>query len=71
MKLASLPRPWPVLLHCICRFLAVRPEGANHQRMRNPSGELSIDSVADGAVLLTGLTVACAVNSLIALTPVE
>jgi hypothetical protein len=39
--------------------------------MRNPSGELSIDSVADGAVLLTGLTVACAVNSLIALTPVE
>jgi hypothetical protein len=28
-------------------FLAVRPEGANHQWRRNPPGELSIDPVAD------------------------
>ena len=43
-------RPYRVrcfLLHCICRLLAVRPEGANHQWRRNPPGELSIDPVAD------------------------
>jgi hypothetical protein len=35
------------LLRCMGPFLAVRPEGANHQWRRNPPGELSIDPVAD------------------------
>src|SRR4029077_15328828 len=35
------------LLRCICRFLAVRPEGADHQWRKIPPGELSIDPVAD------------------------
>ena len=35
------------LLHCICRLLAVRPEGANHQWRKIPPRELSIDLVAD------------------------
>jgi hypothetical protein len=35
------------LLRCICRLLAVRPEGANHQWRKNPPRELSIDLVAD------------------------
>src|SRR6516225_9951969 len=32
-----------ILLHCICRLLAVRLEGANHQWRKIPPGELSID----------------------------
>jgi hypothetical protein len=28
-------------------YMAVRPEGANHQWRKNPPGELSIDPVAD------------------------
>jgi hypothetical protein len=35
------------LLRCICRLLAVRPEGADHQWRKIPPGELSIDPVAD------------------------
>jgi hypothetical protein len=35
------------LLQCISPFMAVRPEGANHQWRKNPPGELSIDPVAD------------------------
>jgi hypothetical protein len=27
----------------VCRKLAVRPEGANHQRRKKPLGELSIE----------------------------
>jgi hypothetical protein len=30
-----------------CLFLAVRPEGADHQWRKIPPGELSIDPVAD------------------------
>jgi hypothetical protein len=30
-----------------CRFVAVRPEGANHQWRKNPPRELSIDLEAD------------------------
>jgi putative tryptophan/tyrosine transport system substrate-binding protein len=36
-----------LLLHCMGPFMAVRPEGANHQWRKNPPGELSIDPVAD------------------------
>jgi hypothetical protein len=36
-----------LLLHWICRQLAVRPEGANHQWRKIPPGELSIDPEAD------------------------
>ena len=47
---ANLSRPvsgGTTVLHCICRLLAVRPEGADHQWRENPPGELSIDPVAD------------------------
>jgi hypothetical protein len=35
------------LLGCICRLMAVRPEGADYQWRKIPHGELSIDPVAD------------------------
>jgi len=35
------------LLHCICRLMAERPEGADYQWRKIPLGELSIDPVAD------------------------
>jgi hypothetical protein len=34
------------LLHCICRLMAVRPEGADYQWRKIPPGELSIDPVS-------------------------
>jgi hypothetical protein len=34
-------------LHCMSPEVAVRPEDANHQWRKNPTGELSIDPVAD------------------------
>jgi hypothetical protein len=35
------------LLHRICQFLAVRPEGADHQWRKIEPGEMSIDPEAD------------------------
>jgi hypothetical protein len=44
------------LLHCICRLMAVRLEGANHQWRKIPPEELSIDPEADGRLgRVTGL----------------
>jgi hypothetical protein len=43
----ALRAAYPCRVRCICRLLAVRPEGANHQWRKNPPRELSIDLVAD------------------------
>ena len=41
------------LLHCVGPLVTVRPESANHQWRKNPSGESSIDPVADERLVWT------------------